>query len=174
MPISKAEFEDAKVQLNVEEAIKNFLIKRKDRAFTAREIMQGTSYPTEFTTPEHIKVSTFAVADFTSFLHDLAAKREILMRTIRGQMYFKAAEWRGKCKKCSFESFKPRKTWKMAGRPDRKGMRLQLLIGLYDCPKHGVFRVALEKTKIPDTGSTQRKKKAAKTGKKRVRTKLNK
>jgi uncharacterized protein (UPF0212 family) len=54
-----------------------------------------------------------------------------------------------KCPKCGVDVAKPRKTWKMAGRPDKSGKRLQLEIGLFDCPKcHRAFRVALSKKKI--------------------------
>ncbi|UCE16923.1 MAG: chorismate-binding protein [Candidatus Bathyarchaeota archaeon] len=53
-----------------------------------------------------------------------------------------------KCPKCEMEIASPRKTWKMAGRPDKKGKRLELQIGLYDCPKHGAFRSVLSKRKI--------------------------
>jgi len=54
-----------------------------------------------------------------------------------------------KCPKCGTEVSKPRKTWKMAGRPDKSGKRLQLEIGLFDCPKcHGPFRATLSKKKI--------------------------
>ena len=40
-----------------------------------------------------------------------------------------------KCPKCGTEVAKPKKTWKMAGRPDKAGKRMQLEIGLYECPK---------------------------------------
>jgi uncharacterized protein (UPF0212 family) len=37
----------------------------------------------------------------------------------------------------------------MAGRPDKTGKRIQLEIGLYDCPKcHNHFREVLSKKKI--------------------------
>ncbi|MCK4223254.1 hypothetical protein KAX01_03065 [Candidatus Bathyarchaeota archaeon] len=53
-----------------------------------------------------------------------------------------------KCPKCGAEG-KMRKSWKMAGRPDKQGKRLQLEIGLYDCPKCSkAFRVVLNKKKI--------------------------
>lgn len=52
------------------------------------------------------------------------------------------------CPKCGKEIAKPRKTWKMAGRPDRSGKRLELEIGLFDCPKDGAFRKTLGKRKI--------------------------
>jgi len=53
-----------------------------------------------------------------------------------------------KCPKCGREVAKPRKSWKMAGRPDKSGKRLELEIGLFDCPKCGAFRKALSKKKI--------------------------
>jgi len=54
-----------------------------------------------------------------------------------------------KCPKCGAEVMKPRKSWKMAGRPDKSGKRLQLEIGLFDCPKCGkTFRKTLSKKKI--------------------------
>jgi len=54
----------------------------------------------------------------------------------------------GKCPKCGVRVVEPRKTWKMAGRPDKSGKRTELTIGLFECPKHGVFRVVLGKEKI--------------------------
>ena len=58
----------------------------------------------------------------------------------------------GKCPKCGTEVAKPKKTWKMAGRPDKAGKRMQLEIGLYECPKCGnVFREVLSKQKIEMT-----------------------
>ena len=52
-----------------------------------------------------------------------------------------------KCPKCGMEVANPRKSWKMAGRPDKSGKRTELTIGLFDhCGK--TFRVALAKRKI--------------------------
>jgi len=54
-----------------------------------------------------------------------------------------------KCPKCGTEVPKTKKTWKMAGRPDKAGKRMQLEIGLYECPKCShVFREVLSKKKI--------------------------
>ena len=54
-----------------------------------------------------------------------------------------------KCPKCGTEVSKPKKTWKMAGRPDKAGKRTELEIGLYECPKdHKQFREVLNKRKI--------------------------
>jgi len=52
------------------------------------------------------------------------------------------------CPKCGAQG-NMRKKWKMAGRPDKKGKRLELEIGLYDCSKcDKAFRVVLGKKKI--------------------------
>ena len=51
-----------------------------------------------------------------------------------------------KCPKCGMEVSTPRKTWKMAGRPDKSGKRTELTIGLFDCC--GTFRSVLSKRKI--------------------------
>jgi Zn finger protein HypA/HybF involved in hydrogenase expression len=54
-----------------------------------------------------------------------------------------------KCPICKAEVANPRKTWKMAGRPDKSGKKVELSIGLFDCPKcHKPFRVVLGKRKI--------------------------
>ncbi len=54
-----------------------------------------------------------------------------------------------KCKNCGAEVADPRKTWKMAGRPDKAGKRTELTIGLYDCPScNKSFKVVLNKQKI--------------------------
>ena len=53
-----------------------------------------------------------------------------------------------KCPKCGSEG-KLKKQWKMAGRPDKSGKRMQLEIGLYNCPRcDKPFRVVLNKKKI--------------------------
>ena len=54
-----------------------------------------------------------------------------------------------KCKNCGSEVDKPRKTWKMAGRPDKTGKKTELTIGLFDCPNCGKsFKVVLKKQKV--------------------------
>jgi hypothetical protein len=53
-----------------------------------------------------------------------------------------------KCPKCGSEAPKMKKSWKMAGRPDKSGKRMQLEIGLYQCPKGHTFREVLSKKKI--------------------------
>jgi uncharacterized protein (UPF0212 family) len=55
----------------------------------------------------------------------------------------------GKCPKCGTVVNTPKKKWTMAGRPDKQGKRIQLEIGLFDCPKcHKPFREVLSKKKI--------------------------
>jgi len=54
-----------------------------------------------------------------------------------------------KCPKCGTMVSSPKKKWTMAGRPDKAGKRIQLEIGLFDCPKcHKPFREVLSKKKI--------------------------
>ncbi len=53
-----------------------------------------------------------------------------------------------KCPKCGNEVAKAKKTWKMAGRPDKAGKRMQLEIGLFECSNGHTFREVLNKKKI--------------------------
>jgi uncharacterized protein (UPF0212 family) len=54
-----------------------------------------------------------------------------------------------KCPKCGTNVAAPKKKWTMAGRPDKAGKRIQLEIGLFDCPKcKKPFREVLSKKKI--------------------------
>jgi len=54
-----------------------------------------------------------------------------------------------KCKTCGTDVATPKKSWTMAGRPDKAGKKVELTIGLFDCPKcKKPFRVALSKRKI--------------------------
>jgi hypothetical protein len=148
MPITKKKFEGGKLHSKVEDEILSFLKERKEGAFTSQEIMGGIHYHTDFNTPEISKMSTFAIADFTALLHDLVSRKSIRMKVVGNRMYYMAINTHiAKCPECG-ELFEPKKTWKMAGRPDRKGKRLQLQIGLYKCPKHGTFRKVLDKRKI--------------------------
>ncbi len=110
--------------------------------------MGGVHFHTDFSSPEIAKMSTFTIADFTALLYDLVRKGKVKMKVVRARMYFMAMGDSAKCPKCGKEVSEPRKTWKMAGRPDKKGKRLQLHIGLFECPKHGTFRTVLRKQKI--------------------------
>ncbi|MFB0500957.1 MAG: hypothetical protein ACETVP_00635 [Candidatus Bathyarchaeia archaeon] len=148
MPIDKEEFEGGELHGKVEDDIISFLNERKEGAFTSQEIMGGLHLHTDFSTPEIARMSTFAIADFTAVLYDLVRKGKVKMKVVRGRMYFMAGGDSAKCPKCGREVVEPKKTWKMAGRPDKKGKRLQLHIGLFECPKHGTFRTVLGKQKI--------------------------
>lgn len=148
MPIHKERFEGGKIQSKAEEEIVSFLNERKEKAFTSQEIMGGVHLLTDFSTPETARVSTFTIADFTALLYELVRREKVKMKVVKGRMYFRALGHGAKCPKCRTQVAEPRKTWKMAGRPDRKGKRLQLHIGLFECPKHGAFRIVLGKQKI--------------------------
>jgi hypothetical protein len=65
------------------------------------------------------------------------------------EAYYTEEKTMAKCPKCGTENAKPKKTWKMAGRPDKTGKRMQLEIGLYECTKCGnTFREVLSKKKV--------------------------
>ena len=148
MPIDKEEFSGGQFHSEMEAEIVSFLKERKEGAFTSQEIMAGLHYLTDFSTPEVAKISTFVIADFTSLLYDLAKSGKIKTKVVRGRMHFMArGDDVAKCPKCGTE-FAAKKTWKMAGRPNKKGERLQLQIGLFKCSKHGTFRAVLAKRKI--------------------------
>jgi len=51
------------------------------------------------------------------------------------------------CPNCGKDVKNAKKTWKMAGRPDKNGKRTQLTIGLYECCGKS-FRKVLDKKKI--------------------------
>ena len=86
MPITKIKFDSGKLHSKVEDEIITFLKERKEGAFTSQEIMGGIHYHTEFSTPEISKMSTFAIADFTTLLHDLVRQGKI-KRYIGNQHY---------------------------------------------------------------------------------------
>ena len=148
MPIAKDLFESGKLHSKVEDEILEFLKERKEGAFTSQEIMAGIHYHTDFATPEISKRSTFAIADFTTLLHNLVRQQTIMMKAVGNRMYYALTDPTiAKCPKCD-SLCEPKKTWKMAGRPDKKGKRLQLHIGLYSCPRDGAFRAVIGKKKI--------------------------
>ncbi len=54
-----------------------------------------------------------------------------------------------KCPSCGREVANPKKSWKLAGRPDKTGKKTELTIGLFNCPNcDKSFRVVLGKRKI--------------------------
>ncbi len=52
-----------------------------------------------------------------------------------------------KCPDCGKDVKSAKKTWKMAGKPDKAGKRTQLTIGLFECCGK-TFRQVLDKKKI--------------------------
>ncbi|MFQ6081496.1 MAG: hypothetical protein ACE5OW_07510 [Candidatus Bathyarchaeia archaeon] len=53
------------------------------------------------------------------------------------------------CPGCGAEVSTPRKSWPMIGRPSKDGRRLELTIGLFDCPRCGkTFRKVTDKRRI--------------------------
>jgi len=148
-PIDKEEFQGGKPRSKLDDDIVLFLNERAEKAFSSQEIMGGIEHlHMDFSSPDIAQMSTFAIADFTALLYDLVKKEKIIMKIIKGQMYFSALEDSAKCPTCEIEIAEPKKTWKMTGRPDKQGKRLQLHIGLFECPKHGTFRTVLNKQKI--------------------------
>jgi len=76
------------------------------------------------------------------------AVRRQLIQTMTGKPVELERVKLAKCPKCGAE-VSPLKTWKMAGRPNRMGERLQLTIGYYKCPNcHKTFREVIAKEKI--------------------------
>lgn len=149
MPIEKEEFQGGKSYSKLEDDIVLFLNERGEKAFTSQEVMGGLQYfHLDFSSNDIAKMSAFAVTDFTSLLYDLVKKGRISMKIVKGQMYFLAAKNGVKCPKCELEIAQPKKTWKMTARPDKKGKRQQLHIGLFECPTHGTFRTVLGKQKV--------------------------
>jgi hypothetical protein len=56
-----------------------------------------------------------------------------------------------RCPKCGTVVANAKKTWRMSGRPDTKGNRIELVVGLFDCPKCKMpFREILSKRKTKD------------------------
>jgi hypothetical protein len=153
VPIDTKEFNDGKSSGKLEDEIVHFLSERREQAFTSREVMGGLDhFRPDFTIPDLAQMSAFSIADFTTLLHDLVKKGRISMRIVAGQMYFltpKANTIDGvRCPKCGSEIAVPRKTWKMARRPNKEGKRTQFLVGLFECPEHGVFRRILSRQSI--------------------------
>ncbi|MEM3765817.1 MAG: hypothetical protein QXU46_02175 [Candidatus Bathyarchaeia archaeon] len=66
-----------------------------------------------------------------------------------------------RCPECGTVVAKAKKTWTMYGRPDSSGNRIELVIGLFDCPKcKRPFRIVLSKRKIGTKEKSYRKIKA--------------
>ncbi len=149
MPVYKTEFQAGKLSQDVENDIIAFIKERKDMAFTSKEIMDGVHFQTDFNTLETSGMSTFAVADFIALLYEMVNKGKLTNKIVEGHMYFTVVnEGLARCPKCGREVAEPKKTWTLTGRPDGRGQRISLNIGLFDCPTHGTFRKTLSKQKL--------------------------
>jgi len=131
-----------------EDRIISFLTERKGRGYTPEEIMGGLHIDVDFSNPETSKMSTFSIAEFIALIYDMVRKEKVEMTFVDGRMYLMAIEASAKCPKCGIKVAAPKKKWEMIGRPDNKGKRMQLVIGIFKCPKHGTFRAVLSKQKI--------------------------
>jgi hypothetical protein len=90
MPITRKEFEKRSVDL--EKEIVDFLDAHVDNAYTSDEIMNATSFHTEFDLDAAPKTTVLIAANFVAFLNDLAARGDIRRKVVNNRMYFTAVE----------------------------------------------------------------------------------
>jgi len=90
MPIEQEKF--MKTNTNLETQIVSFLKTRKEKAFTAEEIMGSTSFHVDFDSPTTSKTSTFVAANFVEVLNDLVKKGQVTKKVVNNRMYFTSAE----------------------------------------------------------------------------------
>lgn len=90
MPITRKEFE--KRAINLEKEIVDFLDAHRDNAYTSEEIMNATSFHTEFDLEAAPKITVLIVANFVAFINDLAARGEIRRHLVNNRMYFTAVD----------------------------------------------------------------------------------
>ena len=88
MPIDQKEFERSSV--NLEEEILAFLNAHRSKAYTSDEIMNATSFHTEFDLIAAPKISVFIVANFVAFINDMAAEGKIKRKVVNNRMCFMA------------------------------------------------------------------------------------
>ena len=90
MPIEKERFTKDKTDLEAE--IASFLKARKEKAFTAEEIMGLTSFHVDFDSQETSETSAFIAANFVAVLNDLVRKGQVAKKDVNNRMYFTATE----------------------------------------------------------------------------------
>jgi hypothetical protein len=90
MPITRKEFEKRSVDL--EKEIVDFLDAHVNNAYTSDEIMNATSFHTEFDLEAAPKTTVLIAANFVAFLNDLAGRGDIRRKVINNRMYFSAIE----------------------------------------------------------------------------------
>ena len=88
MPITRKEFE--RRAINLEKEIVDFLDAHRDNAYTSDEIMNATSFRTEFDLDAAPKITVLIAANFVAFINDLAAKGVIRRKVVNNRMYFAA------------------------------------------------------------------------------------
>jgi hypothetical protein len=90
MPITRREFKTRPIDL--EKEIIDFLNAHRNKAYTSEEVMNATSFHTEFNLVAAPKITVFIVANFAAFINDLAAKGKIRREVVNNRMYFTAAD----------------------------------------------------------------------------------
>ena len=88
MPIPRKEFD--KRAIDLEKEIVDFLNVHKDNAYTSDEIMNVTSFHTEFDFEAAPKITVFIASNFVAFINDLAARGKIKRNVVNNRMYFTA------------------------------------------------------------------------------------
>jgi hypothetical protein len=95
LPITRKEFE--KRATNLEKEIVDFLNAHKGNAYTSDEVMNATSFQTEFDLEGAPKITVLRVANFVAFINDLAARGEIRREVVNNRLYFSAFETKYAC-----------------------------------------------------------------------------
>jgi hypothetical protein len=88
MPITRKEFE--RRAINLEKEIVDFLEAHRGNAYTSDEIMNATSFHTEFDLDAAPKTTVLIAANFAAFINDLAARGDIRREVVNNRMYFTA------------------------------------------------------------------------------------
>jgi hypothetical protein len=90
MPITRKEFDSRTT--NLEKEIVDFLNAHRGNAYTSEEIMNATSFRTEFDFDAEPKIAVLTAANFVAFINDLAARGDIRREFVNNRMYFTAFE----------------------------------------------------------------------------------
>jgi len=90
MPITRKEFE--RRAINLEKEIVDFLEAHMGNAYTSDEIMNATSFHTEFDLEANPNRTVFVVANFAAFINDLATRGKIRRELVNNRMYFTVVE----------------------------------------------------------------------------------
>src|SRR4030042_4719491 len=99
----------------------------------------------KLTKPKKVEV-VISGSGFIQFFNCFFSKVLSVVTTNNSIITFQGGELMAKCPKCGKE-VALKKSWKMAGRPDKSGKRMELTIGLSECCGQ-TFRTVLSKQKI--------------------------